>query len=200
MKKIFYIVAVILMLVCLLSTVSIEEQIPPLIRLHVLANSDSARDQELKLLVRDQIISMMKEKFADSKNLAESREIVLACLPLIEEVAEKTLLTEGCNYTVQALYGQYDFPIRNYGGFILPAGKYEAVRVVIGEGEGANWWCVLFPPLCLVNGKTIDTEENEDIEEIVENISKDKKIKIKPAFKVVELWQEMKSKRNASEE
>ena len=98
------------------------------------------------------------------------------------------------------LYGQYDFPIRNYGGFILPAGKYEAVRVVIGEGEGANWWCVLFPPLCLVNGKTIDTEENEDIEEIVENISKDKKIKIKPAFKVVELWQEMKSKRNASEE
>lgn len=193
-KKIFYGVAVLLMLVCLLSTVTVEEQIPPLIRLHVLANSDSSQDQALKLLVRDRVLNEMKDRFRKSKDLAESRQILLECLPLIEDIAEETLLTEGFDYDVKAMHGQYDFPTKNYGSFILPAGQYEAVRVVIGEGRGANWWCVLFPPLCLVNGKSVDKDSNEDIEEIAKNIKSGKQIKVKPAFKLVELWQEMKEK------
>jgi len=187
-RKISYVIATILALLCLTSTVMVEAKLPPLIRLHVLANSDSARDQALKLLVRDKILEEMNQKFSESKSLTDSRRIVLDNLSRIEAIAKEALRAEGIDYPVRALYGIYEFPTRYYGGFALPAGRYEALRVVIGQGEGTNWWCVLFPPLCLVDG---DAPENEKIKEIAENIQSGKVIKVKPAFKVVELWNKL---------
>src|SRR5690554_1101056 len=121
-----------------------------LIRLHVLANSDSEGDQALKYMVKDAIVKEMANKFSYSESIDESREILLATLPRVENIASNTLKDLGSDYNVNAQYGRFFFPTKYYGNFSLPAGEYEAVRVVIGEGKGANWWCVLFPPLCFV--------------------------------------------------
>jgi len=198
-KRIFYFLNLILLLVCLISAISVETPLPPLIRLHVLANSDSPQDQALKYLVRDQVLAVMKDKFQDSQSVEESRQILLQSLPLLEEIAEKTLREAGTDYEVQAQHGLFDFPTKYYGNFALPAGRYEAVRLVIGQGQGANWWCVLFPPLCIVSGKTEAAEaKSEAAQEIVESLPKGKVIKVKPAFKVVELWEETISKAAAA--
>lgn len=194
-KRIGFFLPLLLMFIVLISAISVESQLPPLIRLHVLANSDSAEDQELKYKVRDRVISVMKDKFSDSKSLEESRQILLESLPLLEDSAEEVIQAAGATYSVQAQHGEYDFPTKYYGSFALPAGRYEALRLVIGQGQGANWWCVLFPPLCIVDGKTIKDKPKADLtKEIVDNIPQGKIIKIKPAFKVVEVWKEVVSK------
>lgn len=122
-----------------------------LIRLHVLANSDTPEDQALKYLVRDRIIVDLAPVLHNSQSIDESREIVKANRHRLEQVSQEIVAGQGYKYTVQAELGCYDFPARSYGELVLPAGPYEALRVVIGKGEGANWWCVLFPPLCFVN-------------------------------------------------
>ena len=125
-----------------------------LIRLHVIANSDAAEDQALKYLVRDGIVADISPALQNSQSLDESRQIVQANLRRLEEVSRQIIVEQGYTYAVQAELGYYDFPARSYGELILPAGRYEAVRIVIGKGEGANWWCVLFPPLCFINVTT----------------------------------------------
>ncbi len=125
-----------------------------LIRLHVIANSDAAEDQALKYLVRDGIIADLAPALQNSQSLDESRQIVQANLGHLEEVSQQIIAEQGYTYAVQAELGYYDFPVRSYGELILPAGRYEAVRIVVGKGEGANWWCVLFPPLCFINVTT----------------------------------------------
>jgi stage II sporulation protein R len=125
-----------------------------LIRLHVIANSDSLEDQALKYQVRDTIVAELSPKLKHSQGIEESRQIVQANLARLEELAEATIANAGYAYKVKAEVGNFDFPTRSYGEIILPAGRYEAVRVVIGSGEGANWWCVLFPPLCFINVST----------------------------------------------
>ena len=194
-KRIFFFLTIFLMFGCLISAVSIESQLPPLIRLHVLANSDLPQDQALKYMVRDKVIDVMNEKFNNSQSLEESREILLQNLPLLEETAEETLQAAGANYSVQAQHGEFNFPTKYYGSFTLPAGRYEAVRLVIGQGQGANWWCVLFPPLCIVSGKTTnDGPQADTAKEIAENMPQGKIVKVKPAFKVVEVWQDVVNK------
>jgi stage II sporulation protein R len=122
-----------------------------LIRFHVLANSDSEEDQALKRAVRDAILEELSPQLAASHSLAESREILTGLRPEMEEIGRKVSAAWGKNYSVKTEYGQFIFPTKSYGSIILPAGEYEAVRVVIGEGKGSNWWCVLFPPLCFVD-------------------------------------------------
>lgn len=165
---------------------------PPLIRLHILANSDSAEDQELKYKVRDRIIRNMSSEFGAAQSLEESRSYLLNRLPYIEEMTEQYLAKEGYPaYQIKAVYGIFEFPLRDYGEFVLPAGKYEALRLIIGEGQGANWWCVLFPPLCFVEGEESLSWEN-DVEEILEQSKvPNKSIEIKPALKIVEICQEL---------
>ena len=122
-----------------------------LIRLHVLANSDSEADQELKRKVRDEIIRVMAPEFLASGDIDSARRIARANLNHIELIASGVIQAEGKNYPVTVELDTFPFPTKHYGAFILPAGDYEAVRVVIGNGGGTNWWCVLFPPLCFVD-------------------------------------------------
>ncbi|HBV85214.1 MAG TPA: stage II sporulation protein R [Desulfosporosinus sp.] len=122
-----------------------------LIRFHVLANSDRDEDQALKRAVRDEILKEVAPQLAVSKSLEESRQIVQRIQPDMDAIALKEIQAWGKNYTVHTDYGKFSFPTKSYGTLVLPAGQYEALRVVIGEGEGSNWWCVLFPALCFVD-------------------------------------------------
>lgn len=119
-----------------------------LIRFHVIANSDSDRDQALKRKVRDLIVERMTPEFKKAHNIQEARKIATSHMGDMKEIALKEIKAWGENYPVKVQLGNFDFPVKSYGDLTLPAGNYEAVRVVIGQGQGANWWCVLFPPLC----------------------------------------------------
>lgn len=194
-KRWSYYVLTVLVIAAVICSITIEAGLPPLIRFHVLANSDSPQDQALKYMVRDRIVALVEQKLRASHSLEESRELLLADLWEIEKEAKRVLEEEESTYDVKALYGQYDFPTKYYGALSLPAGRYEAVRLIIGEGRGANWWCVLFPPLCFVDAKQPANQNKDNIaESIKENLTKQKTIKIKPAFKVAEAWKDMLEK------
>lgn len=130
-----------------------------LIRFHVLANSDNPEDQLLKLKVRDKIIEAMGDALEASSGIEETRSILQESLFKIEEIAEEEIIANGKDYRVSAALVEDTFPTRRYGGVVFPAGRYEALKVVIGEGEGQNWWCVMFPPLCFVDVKNGLTDE-----------------------------------------
>lgn len=119
------------------------------IRLHVLAASDSPEDQALKLRVRDAILAEFSARLAAAGEVGEAEKHVLSLCKEIEATAEATVKDAGYAYTVRVEYGNEEYPTRDYGEYVFPSGSYRSLRVVIGEGEGANWWCVLFPPLCL---------------------------------------------------
>jgi stage II sporulation protein R len=158
-----------------------------LIRLHVLANSDTEADQALKYMVKDAIVREMAAKFSSSESIDESRDILLSSLPQVEDIARNTLGKLGSDYDVQAQYGRFFFPTKYYGSFSLPAGEYEAVKVVIGEGKGANWWCVLFPPLCFA-----PAEEVKDVSKVkngypIKTPERFKKEEVRVSFKLVEV-------------
>lgn len=122
-----------------------------LIRLHIIPNSDAPVDQILKHRVRRAVIEAMAPEFRGVKDVREARRLVDANMKRIEAVAVKEVASAGKDYGVRVYHGRFDFPERTYGNLTLPPGEYEAVRVVLGAGKGQNWWCVLFPPLCLVN-------------------------------------------------
>lgn len=119
-----------------------------MIRLHVIANSDTEEDQALKLQVRDRVLTMATELLESSKDMTEATEKLAAALPDIESVAGEEIRAQGYPYTVSARLEQTEFPTKYYDGFALPSGKYLALRLIIGEGAGRNWWCVVYPPLC----------------------------------------------------
>ena len=119
------------------------------LRLHVLANSDSSEDQALKLEVRDRILEETATLFKDCKSKDEAREAVESNLDKIREIAEQTVREAGYDYGVSVSLGEEEYPTKNYEECCFPAGEYLSLRVMIGEAEGENWWCVLFPPLCL---------------------------------------------------
>lgn len=119
------------------------------LRLHVLANSDSSEDQALKLEVRDRILEETATLFKDCKTKDEAREAVESNLDKIREIAEQTVREAGYDYGVSVSLGEEEYPTKNYEECCFPAGEYLSLRVMIGEAEGENWWCVLFPPLCL---------------------------------------------------
>ncbi|NLK51978.1 MAG: stage II sporulation protein R [Syntrophomonadaceae bacterium] len=132
-----------------------------LIRLHVIANSDTEEDQALKYMVRDAVVEDLTPKLQQARGITESRLIVQANLDHLKNMVVESIEGQGYHYPVQVQMGFFDFPTRCYGELTLPAGRYEAVRVVIGQGEGANWWCVLFPPLCFINVATGNSEPSE---------------------------------------
>ena len=120
-----------------------------LIRLHVVANSDRVEDQELKLLVRDAIITSLRQALADVRDTEQAKEYLQENLPKLQELANKTLDAAGSAQQAVVTLCREGFPTRQYNTFSLPAGIYEALRVTIGEGAGKNWWCVVFPSLCV---------------------------------------------------
>lgn len=120
-----------------------------LIRLHVVAASDSAEDQALKLRVRDAVTESLRDAMEDLTDMDQAKAYLQQQLPRIRAVAEAVLAEMGCEDPVQVSLALEEFGTRIYDTFTLPAGLYESLRIVIGEGEGQNWWCVVFPSLCL---------------------------------------------------
>ena len=120
-----------------------------LIRLHVVANSDSEEDQNIKLRVRDAIVASLSEGMADIADVPAAKEYLRENLPKIEAIANRTLEAAGEDSRAAVTLCKETFDIRHYDTFTLPAGVYESLRVVIGEGQGKNWWCVAFPSLCM---------------------------------------------------
>jgi len=169
-----------------------------LIRFHVIANSDSEEDQELKLKVRDAILVDLTPKFEKVKDVKDSERIIKQSIEEIKKVAEEVIRREGKNYDVKVAYGTFDFPTRYYGALTLPAGNYNALKVVIGNGEGKNWWCVIFPPLCFVD-VTHGFTDTQTAEEVAKYLSQDEmklieKEKPKVKFKIVEIIEEYYNK------
>ena len=119
-----------------------------MIRLHVIANSDTSEDQTLKLQVRDAVLACATDILEQSHDMTDAEEKIRRALPMLEQSAREKVTEEGYDYAVSARLEQTEFPTKEYDGFSLPAGEYLALRVVIGEGAGQNWWCVVFPPLC----------------------------------------------------
>ena len=119
------------------------------LRLHILANSDTCEDQELKLQIRDKLLIKYGEPLGQGESIDEAKEAVEAMLPLIEADAEEWIKELGYDYGVTAVIGEEWYDTREYDSFTLPAGYYTSLRIIIGEGDGKNWWCVMYPPLCL---------------------------------------------------
>lgn len=121
------------------------------IRLRILANSDNEKDQAVKRLIRDEVNADITKWVKDLTSLDDAREVIQSHLPDIQETAKEVMQENGLEQSVEVEFGQADFPTKLYGQFLYPAGEYEAVIITLGEGEGANWWCVLFPPLCFLD-------------------------------------------------
>ena len=164
MPKRFY-VAIVVLLIALMALsflpVHGERDIyDTVVRLHVLANSDSEADQALKLQVRDAVLAASAPLVEDCTTQAEAVEALTAHLSDLESAALAVIASEGYDYPVTVLLGEEDYPTRVYESCAFPAGTYVSLRVLIGEGEGQNWWCCLFPPLCL--SAATAKEDNED--------------------------------------
>ncbi|WP_010166264.1 stage II sporulation protein R [Candidatus Epulonipiscium viviparus] len=136
------------------------------IRFHVLANSDSAEDQQLKEEVRDAVMKYMEPFLDTADSVDESRRLLLKNIDAMQAVAENVVTSRDKNYDVRVEIAQVQFPTKKYGDIIFPAGVYEACRVLIGEASGANWWCVMFPPLCYVDASmgVLPLEGKEELE------------------------------------
>lgn len=134
------------------------------IRLHVIANSDTDSDQAVKHKVRDAILAQYGNTFAAAQDMDAAEQTIRAELSAINVIAEKTLEKNGMPYGAHSEYGIFSFPTRQYGDCILPAGRYHALKVILGNGEGANWWCVLFPPLCVCDTSAHDKDKEDKTE------------------------------------
>ena len=164
------------------------------LRLHVLANSDSAEDQALKLQVRDRVLDYATAVLQRSADMTAAQQELQQELPRIESIARAAVAAEGYDYAVTASLGQAEFPLKEYDGFSLPAGEYTALRLVIGEGEGQNWWCVVFPPLCTAAACDF-TETALDAgmtEEDIALITESEGYVLK--FRALELWQQLRQR------
>lgn len=156
------------------------------LRLHIIANSDSDIDQAVKLMVRDELLKSGNDIFTGDITAKEAEERLSGYLSSMEETANNVLAENGFSYTSAANIVYEYFPTREYEGFTLPAGRYTALKIVLGSGEGKNWWCVMFPPLCLPAA----SESENDIysvfsEDEIKLISTEKGYKVK--FKIVEI-------------
>ncbi|MFI3142242.1 MAG: stage II sporulation protein R [Clostridia bacterium] len=168
-----------------------EEIYTDVLRIHVLANSDSEEDQELKLEVRDAILETGEECFSGCTDFQSATLKIEENLMLLLESANAVIAENGFDYEVQINIESVYFTTRSYDGFTLPAGYYQAVRVVIGEGEGENWWCVMFPALCLPSA-----EGELEIDDVlsgdeVEVVGSDPSFEVR--FWVVEKYEEFKA-------
>lgn len=172
-----------------------EELGRKVIRLHVIANSDSPEDQALKLRVRDRVLARAQEILEQSADMEQAEQALTTALPELTREARETLAAEGCAQPVQARLEPAEFPTKDYDGFSLPAGKYLALRVIIGQGAGQNWWCVVFPPLCTAAASDVPTvalDAGLTDQEVALITEADEGYILK--FKSVELWQTLKAK------
>ncbi|MBU3203788.1 stage II sporulation protein R [Clostridium algidicarnis] len=137
-----------------------------MIRFHVIANSDSIEDQNIKLKVRDKVLEYIYPKLEGASEIDKSREILKENDKEIKDIALKVLQENNYDYKVESTLSNEIFPVKSYGDITLPQGEYEAYRIILGDGKGQNWWCVMFPPLCFVD-ITKGEVSSEDTEEIM---------------------------------
>ena len=140
-----------------------------IIRFHVRANSDMPKDQELKLQVRDAIGAYMQQELDGVSDITESRRILLADLEQIEARAKEVIQKQGYAYDVTATLTRVEFPDKVYGDYAFPAGEYEALQVIIGAGQGQNWWCVMYPNMCFRGSvyEVVDEDAEESLREVL---------------------------------
>lgn len=135
------------------------------IRLRILANSDRDEDQELKRHIRDAVNKEITTWVKDITSIEEARRLIRSKLPEIKEIAKETMEKEGASQSISVDFDKISFPTKLYGSMVYPAGEYEAILITLGNGEGANWWCVLFPPLCFLdfsNGEAVKEQEDQE--------------------------------------
>ena len=173
-----YILASILVVILITSTFVIIKEVnkieactydykDKLIRFHVIANSDSDKDQKLKL--KDEVISYLQPKLENSNSIEESEKIIKNEYKTLENISKKVISKNGYNYIVKVGLEYSNFPAKQYSSVVLPAGKYKALRIIIGEGKGKNWWCVMFPPLCFIDDQNgiIDEKTDKKLKEVL---------------------------------
>ena len=181
---------------CLKTQDNLAEKV---VRLHVLANSDSQEDQTLKLQVRDAVIERCTQLLESSGDREEAREHLLSALPELEALAQEEVWLRGYDYGVKVELADTEFPTKEYDDFTLPAGEYLALRVLIGQAQGQNWWCVVFPPLCTAASAQVPASalaaglSEEEVKLITEE---DEGYVLK--FKAIEFWETLRQKLNAS--
>lgn len=172
-------------------------------RLHVIANSDSAEDQNLKYLVRDALIDYMNSVSKNSNSKDEAISIAYQHKSDFYKIAKKVINDNGYDYNVNISIGNFAFPTKNYGDISLPAGYYDALKVEIGNASGQNWWCVMFPPLCFVDISTgiVPEDSKETIKDSLHTeeynlINNAQTADVKFKFKLLEFFQNIKLANN----
>lgn len=167
-------------------------------RLHVIANSDSIEDQKLKYLVRDSILEYMKSLTDISQTKDEISKTISIHLKDFKQIAQETVYKNGFDYKVSVELGNFEFPTKTYGDVSFPAGLYDALRVKIGNADGQNWWCVMFPPLCFIDVSS-GVVPNDSKEILESELSQEEytlvtgtETKTKIKFKIVEVLQNFK--------
>ncbi len=167
------------------------------IRLRILANSDLEADQQIKRHIRDAVNAEITEWVKDLESIEAARSLIQSNLPEIEQIAKKVIEQENLAQDVNVSFGRVAFPTKLYGQFLYPAGEYEAILITLGEGKGANWWCVLFPPLCFLdfsNGVAVsdgfdETKDQEEEKTAVYVEEDEEEVKVK--FFIIELWEKL---------
>lgn len=201
MRKPIVCILVLILTVCVIYSMPVrsshESATDSLLRFHVIANSDSPEDQKLKLQVRDRIVSVIGDQVSSISNKQQLIDYLNTNMELIEDIAREEIQKSQRDYGALPEMGSFQFPTKSYGNLVLPAGEYEALRVVLGEGKGANWWCVMFPPLCFVDTKNSvayakDQQAIEDVlteREYESQVTMDdiERVPVRARFKVLEL-------------
>ncbi len=191
MRKVFGIMIPAMMIAFILAVIpffnSCQELSEDVMRVHILANSDSAADQSLKLSVRDRVLEHCSAYFDDCEDKNEAMAVTEDHLDEIEKVAEKEIRDQGFDYSVKAEVGQAYFNTRYYDEFTMPAGWYDSLRLTIGEGGGKNWWCVMYPALCV--GAATDDKMKEDLSDGEYRVVTSDKVDFR--FKIVEYWEDL---------
>lgn len=177
------------------SSLALEDRI---LRLHILAAGDDTASQEIKLHVRDAVLSHIRDAVADADTAKDAEAALSPLLPEIISVANRTLEAYGVSYRAKAEITTEFFPIKQYGSLLLPPGEYRALRIVLDEGKGKNWWCMLYPSLCFTEGitATLPDEEKEELrglldEEEFDTLFSAKETKPKFTFRLWEWWKKL---------
>ena len=189
-KKILTVLITLTLLITTLAVLPVHgesEIYSNVLRLHVIANSDSEDDQNLKLLVRDAVLAEAQILLCNVYDRAKAEETVMQNIEILRSVAEKTVLDNGYDYPVAIELGEEEYPTKNYESCSFPAGEYTSLRILIGEAAGQNWWCVLFPPLCLSAATDADAFASVGITDNQYQIITDSEsTKYKIRFKILE--------------
>ena len=182
-KSLFFLVIFLFLPLIFLSPAEGENFSSEIVRLHVIANSDNEKDQFLKLRVRDAVL-----KAASNLSLKENAaKEIESNISILNDAAKIALASYGSTFSVKTQFGRFDFPVKSYGNITLPQGEYTAVRVIIGEGIGKNWWCVMYPPLCFTSETC--AEFDDETVDLITNGLHNSRPQFKIKFKFLELFE-----------